>query len=96
VYEKCKLLSFSTANRIRDDVTREGGRFLSGEIFTYNQTSILASRPPSLESNKYHWLLSRGKNGREVKLTTHLHLEPRIRMYRLIPLLHRILSCSGT
>jgi len=33
--------------------------------------------PPSLLSNRYRRLLPRGQNGRDVKLTTHMHLVPR-------------------
>jgi hypothetical protein len=36
--------------------------------------------PPSLLSNGYLGLFSRGQSGRGVKLTTHLHLVPRSRI----------------
>jgi hypothetical protein len=46
--------------------------------------------PPSLLSNGYQTLLSRVKRQRDrgVKLTTHLHLVPKLRMRGAIPLLH--------
>jgi hypothetical protein len=39
--------------------------------------------PPSLLSDMYHGLLPRGLSGRGVKLTTHLHLLPKLRMMEL-------------
>jgi hypothetical protein len=42
-----------------------------------------------LVSSGYSWLLPRGKRGRGVKLTAHVHLVPRTRMRgRLLPLPH--------
>jgi hypothetical protein len=43
---------------------------------------------PSLLSNGYRGLFSRGYSGRGVKLTTHLHLVPRSRMVAIHPLPH--------
>jgi hypothetical protein len=41
--------------------------------------------PPSLLSNGYQGLCPWGQSGRGVKLTTHLHLVPRLRMRGAVP-----------
>jgi hypothetical protein len=64
--------------------------------------SLRHSREPIEPSNGYLQLLSRGQSGRGVKVTTQLHLPQRLRISRILPLLHRnnvvgILSrlCTG-
>jgi len=65
----------------RDFDPRRGKRFLS-----FPKLANLLLGPPILLLNWYR-VLFRWWNGREVKLTTHLQLVPRLRMCRAIPLL---------
>jgi hypothetical protein len=45
----------------------------------------LWGRPPSLLSSKYRGLLPRWETSQGVKLTTHFHLLPRLRMHGAVP-----------
>jgi len=53
------------------------------------------SGPPSLLHNGYRGLLRRDYSDRNVKLTTHLHLVPRLKMRGDIPPLPHTSSCRG-
>jgi hypothetical protein len=53
------------------------------QIFSTPQHLDQLWGPPSLLSNGYHGMYSRGKSSGDVKLTTHLHLVPRSRMVEL-------------
>jgi hypothetical protein len=69
-------------------IPRRGKRFLPAP-----QCEDRLWGPPSLISNGYHGLFPQGKSGRDVKLTTHLHLVLRLRMVELY--LHILICLYG-
>jgi hypothetical protein len=73
-----------------------GVRFPSGARYFSLLHSFQAgsgAHPPGLLSSGYKGLFHDGKSGRGVKLTTQLHLEPRIRMMELY--LHSPIRLNG-
>jgi hypothetical protein len=73
----------------------DGPGSISGRImrfFSIPQRSDRFRDPPTLVSNGYRGILSFGKSGRNVKLTTHFHPVPRLRMVEQLSQLARMFS----
>lgn len=64
-----------------------------GSLYSVNVHPDSGARTSRI--HEYRWPSSRGLSGREMKLTTHLHLVPRLRMSgAVVTFLHLLLWCA--